>query len=125
MAERVFISPNGRIRWTFRTIGTVLPGFYEWGGEAVRERRRRGLFGTTTWERAGTAPGFTLVLFRGSNTVDPTLAGVVQENSSGYRKLCTFTINAVTQNGADTITNVRIDFSANNGPETLFHAPQG
>ena len=124
MAERVHTTGRNT-RLKINTIGTVLPLFIEWGGEARRERRRWFLF-FPYWSTEGTSPNFTVDFINGDGTVfSEAETNASNETRAGYRKRAIVSINASggPPNSAEWMVNVVLRYSVNGENRTLRHNP--
>jgi|SRR5687768_16705741 len=124
MAERVHsLGSNQRLK--INTIGTELPAFAEWGGEARRERRRWFLF-IPYWSAEGASPNFSVDFIRRDGTVfTETQTGASNETGAGYRKKALVSINApatdTPSNTAAWMGNVILHYVVDGENKTLAH----
>ena len=126
MAQKVHDLGNG-IRIKINTIGTELPAFVEWGGEARRERRRWFLF-VPYWSTEGASPNFSVEFIQDDGTVlSEVQTSASNETRAGYRKKAIVSINSPAANSpsntAAWMINVVLRYVVDGQNKTLSHKP--
>lgn len=126
MAQKVHYFGNDT-RIKINTIGTELPTFVEWGGEARRERRRRFLF-IPYWSSEGASPNFLVEFIRGDGAVLSEIqTSASNETRAGYRKKAIVSINMPANSPSNTaiwMTNVVLHYVVDGQNKTLSHKPR-